>query len=391
MRQPENESPTRGVAILGSTGSIGTQALEVVRDQHDDLHVEVLSAHSNADLLIAQAKEFKPNVVVIGDDAKWKQVNDALFDDGIKVYSGVDALEQVVEVDGIDMVLTAMVGAAGLKPTLRAIEAGKHIALANKETLVVAGELVMKAARRKGVDIHPVDSEHSAIYQCLAGEFHNPIEKVILTASGGPFRGRALESLAGVTKADALKHPNWDMGAKITIDSASLMNKGLEVIEAKWLFDVTPDQIDVVVHPQSIVHSCVQFEDGSIKAQLGLPDMKLPIQYALTYPRRLNNDFPRFSFMDYPSLTFEQPDVETFRNLGLAFDALRQGGNAPAILNAANEIAVARFLRDDIEFLDLPRVVEHALTKVSHHNKPSLDDLIASDEEARRVAEKWRG
>ena len=391
MRQPENESPTRGVAILGSTGSIGTQALEVVRDQHDALHVEVLSAHSNADLLIAQAKEFKPNVVVIGDDAKWKQVNDALFDDGIKVYSGVDALEQVVEVDGIDMVLTAMVGAAGLKPTLRAIEAGKHIALANKETLVVAGELVMKAARRKGVDIHPVDSEHSAIYQCLAGEFHNPIEKVILTASGGPFRGRTLESLAGVTKADALKHPNWDMGAKITIDSASLMNKGLEVIEAKWLFDVTPDQIDVVVHPQSIVHSCVQFEDGSIKAQLGLPDMKLPIQYALTYPRRLNNDFPRFNFMDYPSLTFEQPDVETFRNLGLAFDALRQGGNAPAILNAANEIAVARFLRDDIEFLDLPRVVEHALTKVSLHNKPSLDDLIASDEEARRIAEKWRG
>ena len=389
-RQPENESPTRGIAILGSTGSIGTQALDVVRDQCDALHVEVLSAHSNADLLIAQAKEFKPNAVVIGDDGKWKQVNDALFDDGIKVYSGAEALEQVVEVDGIDMVLTAMVGAAGLKPTLRAIDAGKHIALANKETLVVAGELVMKAARNKGVDIHPVDSEHSAIYQCLAGEFHNPIEKVILTASGGPFRGRTLDSLLGVTKADALKHPNWDMGAKITIDSASLMNKGLEVIEAKWLFDVTPDQIDVVVHPQSIVHSCVQFDDGSIKAQLGLPDMKLPIQYALTYPRRLNNDFPRFNFMDHPSLTFEQPDVKTFRNLGLAFDALRAGGNAPAILNAANEIAVARFLRDEIEFLDLPRVVEHALGKVSHQTKPSLDDLIASDQEARRVAEEWR-
>ena len=390
MRQPENESPTRGIAILGSTGSIGTQALDVVRDQRDALHVEVLSAHSNADLLIAQAKEFKPNAVVIGDDGKWKQVNDALFDDGIKVYSGAEALEQVVEVDGIDMVLTAMVGAAGLKPTLRAIEAGKHIALANKETLVVAGELVMTAARNKGVDIHPVDSEHSAIYQCLAGEFHNPIEKVILTASGGPFRGRTLDSLSGVTKADALKHPNWDMGAKITIDSASLMNKGLEVIEAKWLFDVTPDQIDVVVHPQSIVHSCVQFDDGSIKAQLGLPDMKLPIQYALTYPRRLNNDFPRFNFMDHPSLTFEQPDVTTFRNLGLAFDALRAGGNAPAILNAANEITVARFLRDEIEFLDLPRVVEHALGKVSHQTKPSLDDLIASDQEARRVAEEWR-
>ena len=390
MRQPENDAPTRGIAILGSTGSIGTQALEVVREQQDALHVEVLSAHRNADLLIAQAKEFKPNAVVIGDDAKWKQVNDALFDDGIKVYSGAEALEQVVELDGIDMVLTAMVGAAGLKPTLRAIDAGKHIALANKETLVVAGELVMNAARNKGVDIHPVDSEHSAIYQCIAGEFHNPIEKVILTASGGPFRGRTLEELGHVTKADALKHPNWDMGAKITIDSASLMNKGLEVIEAKWLFDVNPDQIDVVVHPQSIVHSCVQFDDGSIKAQLGLPDMKLPIQYALTYPRRLKNDFPRFSFMDHPSLTFEQPDTKTFRNLALAFDALTQGGNAPAILNAANEVAVARFLQDDIGFLDLPRVVEHALAHVAHQAKPSLDDLIASDAEARRVASEWR-
>ena len=390
MRQPENDAPTRGIAILGSTGSIGTQALEVVRDQRDALHVEVLSAHSNADLLVAQALEFKPNAVVIGDEAKWKQVNDALFDEGIKVYSGAEALEQVVEVDGIDMVLTAMVGAAGLKPTLRAIEAGKHIALANKETLVVAGEIVMNAARNKGVDIHPVDSEHSAIYQCIAGEFHNPIEKIILTASGGPFRGRTLESLAGVTKADALKHPNWDMGAKITIDSASLMNKGLEVIEAKWLFDISPDQIDVVVHPQSIVHSCVQFDDGSIKAQLGLPDMKLPIQYALTYPRRLKNDFPRFSFMDYPSLTFEQPDTKTFRNLALAFDALRAGGNAPAILNAANEVAVARFLKDDIEFLDLPRVVEHALGHVTLQAKPTLDDLIAADADARRVAAEWR-
>ena len=390
MRQPENDAPTRGIAILGSTGSIGTQALEVVRDQRDALHVEVLSAHSNADLLVAQALEFKPNAVVIGDEAKWKQVNDALFDEGIKVYSGAEALEQVVEVDGIDMVLTAMVGAAGLKPTLRAIEAGKHIALANKETLVVAGEIVMNAARNKGVDIHPVDSEHSAIYQCIAGEFHNPIEKIILTASGGPFRGRTLESLAGVTKADALKHPNWEMGAKITIDSASLMNKGLEVIEAKWLFDISPDQIDVVVHPQSIVHSCVQFDDGSIKAQLGLPDMKLPIQYALTYPRRLKNDFPRFSFMDYPSLTFEQPDTKTFRNLALAFDALRAGGNAPAILNAANEVAVARFLKDDIEFLDLPRVVEHALGHVTLQAKPTLDDLIAADADARRVAAEWR-
>ena len=390
MRQPENDAPTRGIAVLGSTGSIGTQALDVIREQRDALHVEVLSAHNNADLLVKQALEFKPNVVVIGNEEKWKEVNDALFDLGIKVYSGAEALEQVVETDGIDMVLTAMVGAAGLKPTMRAIQAGKHIALANKETLVVAGELVMAAARKRGVDIHPVDSEHSAIYQCLAGEFHNPIEKVILTASGGPFRGRDLASLEGVTKADALKHPNWDMGAKITIDSASLMNKGLEVIEAKWLFDVDPDQIDVVVHPQSIVHSCVQFTDGSIKAQLGLPDMKLPIQYALTYPRRLANAFPRFSFMDYPELTFEQPDTKTFRNLALAFDALRTGGNAPAVLNAANEIAVARFLRDELTFLDLPRVVEHALERVTLMSKPSLDDLVASDAEARRVATEWR-
>ena len=390
MRQPENDAPTRGIAVLGSTGSIGTQALDVIREQRDALHVEVLSAHNNADLLVKQALEFKPNVVVIGNEEKWKEVNDALFDLGIKVYSGAEALEQVVETDGIDMVLTAMVGAAGLKPTMRAIQAGKHIALANKETLVVAGELVMAAARKRGVDIHPVDSEHSAIYQCLAGEFHNPIEKVILTASGGPFRGRDLASLEGVTKADALKHPNWDMGAKITIDSASLMNKGLEVIEAKWLFDVDPDQIDVVVHPQSIVHSCVQFTDGSIKAQLGLPDMKLPIQYALTYPRRLANTFPRFSFMDYPELTFEQPDTKTFRNLALAFDALRTGGNAPAVLNAANEIAVARFLRDELTFLDLPRVVEHALERVKMMSKPSLDDLVASDAEARRVATEWR-
>jgi len=390
MRQPENDAPTRGIAVLGSTGSIGTQALDVIREQRDALHVEVLSAHNNADLLVKQALEFKPNVVVIGNEERWKEVNDALFDLGIKVYSGAEALEQVVETDGIDMVLTAMVGAAGLKPTMRAIQAGKHIALANKETLVVAGELVMAAARKRGVDIHPVDSEHSAIYQCLAGEFHNPIEKVILTASGGPFRGRDLASLEGVTKADALKHPNWDMGAKITIDSASLMNKGLEVIEAKWLFDVDPGQIDVVVHPQSIVHSCVQFTDGSIKAQLGLPDMKLPIQYALTYPRRLANAFPRFSFMDYPELTFEQPDTKTFRNLALAFDALRTGGNAPAVLNAANEIAVARFLRDELTFLDLPRVVEHALDRVTLLSKPSLDDLVASDAEARRVATEWR-
>jgi len=380
----------RGLAILGSTGSIGTQALDVVRAQPGRFRVEVLTAGRNADLLIQQALEFKPNAVAIADESQGQKVRDALWEHDIKAYSGADAIAQLVEMDGIDIVLTALVGFAGLRPTMNAIAAGKHIALANKETLVVAGEIVMKAAQEKGVEILPVDSEHSAIFQCLAGELHNPIEKVILTASGGPFRGRDRNSLSGVTKAQALKHPNWEMGAKITIDSASLMNKGLEVIEAKWLFDVDADQIDVVVHPQSIVHSCVQFEDGSIKAQLGLPDMKLPIQYALTYPRRLKNDFPRFNFMDYPSLTFEQPDMETFRNLGLAFEALRQGGNAPAVLNAANEIAVARFLRDDIEFLDLPRVVEHALAKVNHQAKPSLDDLIASDQEARAVAAEWK-
>ena len=383
-------APTRGVAILGSTGSIGTQALDVIRKQRDSLHVEVLTAHRNADLLIKQALEFEPNAVVIGETSQLGEVKDALWDHGIKIYGGAEALEQVVEMEGISVVLTALVGAAGLRPTLRAIRAKKTIALANKETLVVAGALVMKEALAAGVDIHPVDSEHSAIYQCLAGEVLNPIEKVILTASGGPFRGKSREELLSVTKAQALKHPNWDMGTKITIDSASMMNKGLEVIEAKWLFDVHMDQIEVVVHPQSIVHSCVQFEDGSIKAQLGLPDMKLPIQYALTYPRRLKNDFPRFNFVDYPSLTFEQPDIATFRNLGLAFESLRQGGNAPAVLNAANEIAVARFLRDDIEFLDLPRVVEHALAKVSHQAKPSLDDLIAADHEARAVAAEWK-
>jgi 1-deoxy-D-xylulose-5-phosphate reductoisomerase len=304
-----SDSPTRGIAILGSTGSIGTQALDVIREQSDFLHVEVLSAGKNADLLIKQALEFRPNAVVIADPSLRDRVFDVLFDEGIKVYSGADALEQVVEMEGIDMVLTALVGAAGLKPTLSAIRAGKHIALANKETMVVAGELVTAEAKKAGVYIHPVDSEHSAIYQCLAGEFHNPLEKIILTASGGPFRGYNTEQLSQVTKAQALKHPNWDMGAKITIDSASMMNKGLEVIEAKWLFELNADQIEIIVHPQSIIHSIAQFEDGSMKAQMGLPDMKLPIQYALTYPRRLSNTFPRFNFLDYPALTFEQRSV----------------------------------------------------------------------------------
>ena len=384
-------STTRGIAILGSTGSIGTQALDVIREQREHLHVEVLSAHSNCDLLIQQALEFQPNAVVIGDVTKFDHVRDALFDAGIKVYAGPEALEQVVEMDGIHMVLTALVGAAGLRPTLRAIAAGKHIALANKETLVVAGALVMEAARKHRVDIHPVDSEHSAIYQCLAGEVLNPIEKIILTASGGPFRGRDREALASVTRAQALKHPNWTMGAKITLDSASLMNKGLEVIEARWLFDLPMDAIDVVVHPQSIIHSCVQFEDGSIKAQLGLPDMKLPIQYALGYPRRLPNAFPRFSFMDYPSLTFEQPDMETFRNLALAFEAGRKGGNAAAVLNAANEVAVARFLADEVTFLGMTDLIEHALARVAFEAAPDLEGLLAADAEARAVAAEWRG
>ena len=385
MLNPET-TQTKGVAILGSTGSIGTQALEVIREQSAHLHVEVLSAYSNSNLLIAQAKEFQPNTVVIGDEQRLAEVRDALWADDIKVYAGAEALEQVVEMEGIDIVLTALVGAAGLRPTLRAIRAGKDIALANKETLVVAGALVMSEARQRGVNIHPVDSEHSAIYQSLAGEILNPIEKVILTASGGPFRGRQRSSLAGATKAQALKHPNWDMGAKITIDSASMMNKGLEVIEAHWLFGTAYDAIEVVVHPQSIVHSAVQFEDGSIKAQLGLPDMKLPIQYALGYPRRLPCAFERFSFFDYPELTFERPDLETFRNLALAFEAGRAGGNMPAILNAANEIAVARFLRDEVDFLGMTDIVAGAMAKVDFEAKPDLANLIASDAAARQVA-----
>ena len=383
-------TPTRGVAILGSTGSIGTQALDVIREQRDHLHVEVLTAHRNAELLIQQALEFEPNTVVIGDTARLGQVKDALFDHGIKVYGGAEALEQVVDMEGISVVLTALVGAAGLRPTLRAIRAKKTIALANKETLVVAGALVMKEALAAGVDIHPVDSEHSAIYQCLAGEVLNPIEKVILTASGGPFRGKTQEKLLHVTKTQALKHPNWDMGAKITIDSASMMNKGLEVIEAKWLFDVDMDQIEVVVHPQSIVHSCVQFEDGSIKAQLGLPDMKLPIQYALGYPQRLKNTFERFSFFDYPQLTFEKPDLDAFRNLQLAFDAGNKGGNSPAVLNAANEVAVERFLKDELSFTGMTAAIEHALGRVSYEEQPGLEGLIAADAEARAAAREFK-
>ncbi len=376
----------RHIAILGSTGSIGTQAIDVVLAHPDSFVVEVLTANSNADLLIEQAARVKPNVVVIGNEDRYDQVFAALDPLGIKVYAGNQAIASVVQMDTVDVVLTAMVGYAGLLPTIKAIEAGKAIALANKETLVVAGELITQLAQQKGVNIYPVDSEHSAIFQCLVGEFHNPIEKLILTASGGPFRGKTREFLATVTKAQALKHPNWTMGAKITIDSATLMNKGLEVIEAKWLFGVTPAQIEVVVHPQSIIHSMVQFTDGSIKAQMGLPDMRLPIQFALGYPNRLPSDFPRFNFMDYPALTFEQPDAKTFRNLQLAYDALAKGGNMPCIINAANEIAVDAFLHDAIGFLEISDVIEECMQRATFVAQPGYDDYVMTDEEVRRLA-----
>lgn len=383
------------IAILGSTGSIGTQALEVVREQPERFQVELLTCGNRVELLVQQALEFKPNAVVIGNAAKLPAVKDALFPHGIKAYAGAEALEQCVTMSDIDVVLTALVGYAGLRPTLAAIGAGKAIALANKETLVVAGELVTKAAREKGVNIYPVDSEHSAIFQCLVGEWHNPIEKIVLTASGGPFRGKTRAELATVTKAQALKHPNWDMGAKITIDSASLMNKGLEAIEAKWLFNLSPAQVEIIVHPQSIIHSMVQFRDGSMKAQMGLPDMKLPIQYALSYPDRLTTDWPRFDFAKYPALTFEQPDTATFRNLALALHSMERGGNAPCVLNAANEVAVELFLKDAIGFLEMSDLVEHCLDRTTFINDPSLADLEATDAEARRLARErvpsaWR-
>ncbi len=374
------------ISILGSTGSIGTQALEVIAANTDLFEIEAISAFNNADLLIKQAIHFKPNVVVIGNEDKYKYVFDALDSHDIKVFAGESGLCHIAELENVDLVLTALVGYAGLKPTIRAIEAGKHIALANKETLVVAGDLITKLAREKGVAILPVDSEHSAIFQCLTGEIHNKIEKIILTASGGPFRGKDLEFLKSVKKEAALKHPNWDMGAKITIDSASLMNKGLEVIEAKWLFGLEADQIDVIVHPQSIIHSMVQFEDGSIKAQMGLPDMKLPIQYAMTYPERIKSDFPRFDFTEYPSLTFEKPDMDTFRNLGLAFEALKKGGNQPCVLNAANEIVVSEFLKDRISFLGMSEVVEKCMDQITYISSPSLEDYVETDKETRKLA-----
>mgnify|MGYP002634449632 CR=1 FL=1 len=380
------EIKKKHIAILGSTGSIGTQSLEVVDAHPERFVVEVLTANNNSNLLIQQAIKYKPNIVVITNQEKYKEVNEALFDLGIKVYAGQQSLEEVVENENIDIVLTALVGYSGLKPTIRAIKSGKNIALANKETLVVAGDLITKLCQQYGVQIYPVDSEHSAIFQCLVGENFNPIEKIYLTASGGPFRGRKRNELLNITREQALKHPNWEMGAKITIDSASMMNKGLEVIEAKWLFDLKVDQIEVVVHPQSIIHSAVQYTDGSVMAQIGVPDMKLPIQYALGFPERLENNFKRFSFFDYPELTFEKPDKETFRNLQLAFNAMDKGGNSPCVLNAANEIVVDAFLNNRIGFLSMSDVIENCMEKITFVKNPTIEDYVNTDRETRILA-----
>lgn len=376
----------RQLAILGSTGSIGTQALEVVSEHSDLFEVYALTANNQVDLLINQARKYMPEVVVIANERKYPELKEALEDLPIKVWAGADAIAQMVQSEPIDMVLTAMVGYSGLRPTISAIKAGKAIALANKETLVVAGELIMKLAAEHKVPILPVDSEHSAIFQCLTGAYDNPIEKILLTASGGPFRRKTLEELATVTKAQALRHPNWTMGAKITIDSASMMNKGFEMIEAKWLFDVTPDQVQVVVHPQSVIHSMVQFEDGAVIAQLGIPDMKLPIAYAFSFPTRMRSMAPRLDFNQYSTLTFEEPDMERFRNLAFAFEAARQGGNMPCILNAANEVVVAAFLQDRIGFLQMSDVIERTMRKASFIVNPSYEDYMATDTEARRLA-----
>lgn len=377
----------KNIAILGSTGSIGTQALEVIGENPSLFNAYVLTAYGNAYLLIQQALKFKPAYAIICDESKYAEVKDALAGTDTQVLSGIKAIIDIVIDPQIDIVLTAMVGFAGLEPTISAIKAGKNIALANKETLVVAGELITDLAKQHDVKILPVDSEHSAIYQCLVGEENNAIEKIILTASGGPFRGKTAKFLTNVTREHALKHPNWVMGAKITIDSATLMNKGLEVIEAKWLFNLSADQIDVIVHPQSIVHSLVQFEDGSIKAQMGLPDMKLPIQYALAYPNRLKNNFKRFNFVDYPQLTFEKPDLATFRNLGFAFEALNKGGNMPCIVNAANEVAVAGFLADNLGFLAMSEVIENCMQGINFQTRPTLDDYLNTDKETRIFAQ----
>ena len=384
MKQDQNP---KNIAILGSTGSIGTQALEVIRQNPGRFRAFVLTAQTNADLLISQAIEFKPAYVVIGSREKYEDLQVILHPLGIKVLCGIDEMCEVVSHADISIVLTALVGFAGLKPTLAAIRAGKDIALANKETLVVAGELVTSLAEKHKVKILPVDSEHSAIFQCLAGEENNAIEKIYLTASGGPFRGKNSEFLASITKKEALRHPNWVMGEKITIDSASLMNKGLEVIEAKWLFDLDVSQIDVIVHPQSIIHSIVQFRDGSMKAQMGLPDMKLPIQYAIAYPERLPNNFPRFNFMDFPNLSFEQADKKTFKNLALAFNALNTGGNMPCVINAANEVVVAEFLNNRVGFLQMSDVIENCMDKIYFVSDPTLDDYMETDRKTRAYAQ----
>jgi 1-deoxy-D-xylulose-5-phosphate reductoisomerase len=381
-----DQSTKKRIAIFGSTGSIGTQALEVIRANPDLFEVEILTAQTNDELLITQALEFKPNAVVIGDEARYQKVKEALSSTDIKVFAGEAALEEVAEFDTYDMMLAGIVGFAGLKPTLKAVEKGKAVGLANKETLVVAGDIVMQKAIERRVPIIPVDSEHSAIFQCLIGEARNPIEKIILTASGGPFLGKKPNFLVNVKRDHALQHPNWSMGAKISIDSATLMNKGLEMIEAKWLFNLRPDQIEVVIHPQSIIHSMVQFEDGSIKAQMGLPDMKLPIQYAMAFPGRIKNNFPRLNFKKYPALNFEEPDVKTFRNLALAMEALNKAGNMPCVLNAANEIAVWAFLRNRIGFLDMTALVEKTLENVTYIEKPTLQEYFESDAEARNFA-----
>ncbi len=375
----------RKIAILGSTGSIGTQALDVAREHPESIEIYALTANNNVELLISQAREFVPEVVVVANEDKYEELKNALADLPIKVWAGKDAIEQVVTEDPIEMVLTAMVGYAGLAPTISAIKAGKAIALANKETLVVAGELITGLAVENKVPILPVDSEHSAIFQCLAGE-HSPIEKILLTASGGPFRNYTAEQLSAATKCQALKHPNWSMGAKVTIDSASLMNKGFEMIEAVWLFDVAPDQVEVVIHPQSIIHSMVQFEDSSVIAQLGLPDMKLPIQYALTYPNRLKSSFDRLDFFKLGTMTFEKPDTSRFRNLDYAFEAIRTRGNMPCILNAANEVVVAAFLQDKTGFVEMSDIIETTMQKASFVKTPSYEDYVQTDMEARRIA-----
>lgn len=385
INDPNLPAPKR-LAIFGSTGSIGTQALDVIKSNPTLFSAEVLTAQTNADLLIKQALEFNPNVVVIGDETKYQKVKSALAATDVKVFAGEQALEEVAAMNCYDVMLAAIVGYAGLRPTLKAIENGKAIALANKETLVVAGDIVMKMAVAHKVPIIPVDSEHSAIFQCLVGETRNKIEKIVLTASGGPFRGRKPNFLVNVKRDHALQHPNWNMGAKITIDSATLMNKGLEMIEAKWLFNLKPSQIQVIIHPQSIIHSMVQFEDGSMKAQMGLPDMKLPIQYALGFPQRIPNAYPRFDFKKYEQLSFEEPDVRTFKNLALATEALNKGGNLPCVMNAANEIAVWAFLKNRIGFLDMMAVVEQAMQNIAFIENPTLNDYFETDAEARDFA-----